>query len=524
MIPKFTIIGSGFSASILAYELLKNKISVEIIDIGLEPEKIDNIFKNKKIIQIKKHKNFDKFFFGKNLENIINYNDEDLFKISSYKKNTVSNKNFNNFNEILSYDNGGHSNSWGLNVHSFNNNDLSSWPKEFNDFEIYLKRAHKYFNISGKNDDLNFNYPNDFINSKCFAMSDHDDLILRTYNLHKNYFHKNNFKMGTSRLALNMNNYSNDDAEKLWWVDTKNIGFNVNNNILKKCFKFSNFSYHSNKKVLHFDLSNNRAVSVTFFDILKNRKYKKKINNLVLSAGAIGSGKILSNSIYFKNNHKIKLPIMDTNVLKIPFINLKMIFKKENRSTIPFNRVVSSYLIENLNYPSSIHVEIMTFQNLLINDISRKIPFGHKLSTIIASRLSSSLGVASIFLPEKIEGSNYLKLNEYNNFSYNYKDSTHKINFEKKISNKIKLFLIKLKCIPIMSLKLTHGSGIHYAGTIPFGNKNYQLNSSYKINRFKNVFVSDSSSFPSLPSKSITFNIVANAIRVSEKLKKYFND
>ena len=33
-----------FSASILALELLKSKISVEIIDIGLEPDKIDNIF------------------------------------------------------------------------------------------------------------------------------------------------------------------------------------------------------------------------------------------------------------------------------------------------------------------------------------------------------------------------------------------------------------------------------------------------------------------------------------------------
>ncbi len=520
MKPKFTIIGSGFSASILALELLNSKISVEIIDIGLEPDKITNIFKDKNLIQIKKNKDFDKFFFGKNFENIINYNDEDLFKISPYKKKNIKKKNFNNFNEQESYDIGGHGNSWGLNVHSFNQNDLSLWPNEFNDFEIYIKKALKYFNISGKSDDLDLNYPINFINSKCFTISDHDKLILRTYNSHKNYFNKNNFKMGTSRLAINMDNYNKDEIKKLWWVDQKNIGFNVRNSVLKKCFKFPNFSYQPNRKVLHFDISDNKAISVTFFETIKNKKYQKKIDNLVLSAGAIGSGKILSNSIYINNKYKIKLPMMDTNVLKIPFINLKMIFKKESVSTIPFNRIVSSYLTDNLDYPSTIHIEVMTFQNLLINDISKKIPFGHKFSTILASRLSRSLGVASIFFPEKINKLNYLKLNKYNDFDYNYEDSIEKLKFEKKISIKIKLFLIKLSCVPIMSLKLIHGSGIHYAGTLPFGKRDYQLNSNYKINKFKNVFVGDSSSFSSLPSKSITFNIVANAIRVAERLKK----
>ena len=70
------------------------------------------------------------------------------------------------------------------------------------------------------------------------------------------------------------------------------------------------------------------------------------------------------------------------------------------------------------------------------------------------------------------------------------------------------------------AIHFKHGNGIHYAGTIPikliktFG----CVDTDCKSYDFNNLHVVDGSVFPSLPSKSISLNLAANAIRVASKL------
>ena len=62
------------------------------------------------------------------------------------------------------------------------------------------------------------------------------------------------------------------------------------------------------------------------------------------------------------------------------------------------------------------------------------------------------------------------------------------------------------------------GSGIHYAGTIPMG-KQYCCDQFGKLHFFDNLYIADSSAFPSLPSKPISINTAAFASYVASEIK-----
>jgi hypothetical protein len=67
-----------------------------------------------------------------------------------------------------------------------------------------------------------------------------------------------------------------------------------------------------------------------------------------------------------------------------------------------------------------------------------------------------------------------------------------------------------------------YGSSIHYAGTIPFSEKEEYGTTAFngKLNQTKNVYIADASGFRFLSAKGITFSIMANAHIVANNAMK----
>ena len=89
-----------------------------------------------------------------------------------------------------------------------------------------------------------------------------------------------------------------------------------------------------------------------------------------------------------------------------------------------------------------------------------------------------------------------------------------------KAIQKVKRALRKLKCIvpPGMVHLRPMGASVHYAGTIPMSKTNATLTTSEycQSHDFDNLYIVDGTTFPFLPSKNITFTLMANAIRVAD--------
>ena len=74
-----------------------------------------------------------------------------------------------------------------------------------------------------------------------------------------------------------------------------------------------------------------------------------------------------------------------------------------------------------------------------------------------------------------------------------------------------------LNCFVLKKMNPGHGSGIHYAGTLPFSDKNekFKILPTSKLGATNNVFVADGSGFTYLPAKGLTFSLMANAHNVA---------
>jgi choline dehydrogenase-like flavoprotein len=63
------------------------------------------------------------------------------------------------------------------------------------------------------------------------------------------------------------------------------------------------------------------------------------------------------------------------------------------------------------------------------------------------------------------------------------------------------------------------GASVHYSGTLPMSEepKPHTLSPNCRSHDFENLYFVDGTCFPFLPSKNLTFTLMANAARTADK-------
>jgi len=137
------------------------------------------------------------------------------------------------------------------------------------------------------------------------------------------------------------------------------------------------------------------------------------------------------------------------------------------------------------------------------------------------ARLHAALGVVTYFMPDRQVDGNGISLvadpesPSGDRLHIHYQDAADKQPLLRETVRDTRCALLSLGCLPWPPQIAPAGSGIHYAGTIPMGEGVLRSDASGRTNAYRNLYVCDGAGFPSLPSKSITFNLMANAIRVA---------
>ena len=534
MIKKFTIIGSGVAGVNAALTLLEKGHKVEILDFGKSdsiPLEISKTFKS-----VKSDAQFAaNFFYGADLEGVNEPDDTDLFKYPNRRPSISTVNLYDNeedtkqFQPIFSNYKGGLALAWGANSIEFNQNDMIGFEYTKQDIEAAYKEAYKRLHVSGPvNDDdlssiVNASHKFNSSHDMCSA----DDAFKRSAMFKYKFFPKNkNVLIGQSRLAIDNRLNSNKKCYScglcIWGCPSNSIYTPLN--ALKDCQKFDNFKYTNNIKVSHF-ISNNGVIEY----VVDTSGARYKVDNVVLAAGAINSAVILLKS--FKENKIIDknlirtVGLLDTEVIKIPYLSLSKMFKPFTTDKIQFNGLLAMVKNRNKDFPSWTQVELLSLGSLIYHPLLKRIPLGVKNGIFAFNLIKNMLGVATIFLPDKHNDDNYIEVDfsgPRDKVRYSYSSTKEKKALKEDVIKKLKNYMRSLGSIMIsrQAIEAKHGSGIHYAGTIPIRATKTRgcVNSDCKSYDFSNLHVVDGSVFPSLPSKSITLNIAANSIRVCERL------
>lgn len=534
MIKKFTVIGSGVAGANAALTLLEKGHEVEMLDYGKldsAPLQISQTFQT-----IKSDSQLAaSFFYGSDLSGINGPNDTDIFKYPKRRPSISTVNLYNNeenteqFQPIFSNCKGGLAVAWGANSIEFNQDDMIGFGYSKQDIESSYKVAFKRLHVSGPvhADDLSDIVNASYSFNSSHDMSSADKNFIRSAKLKNKYLIKSkNVLVGQSRLAIDNRLNSNKKCYScglcIWGCPSDSIYNPLKT--LKDCKKFKNFSYINNVKVSHLK-SDNGAIKY----IIDTSGARYEANNVILAAGAINSAIILLKS--FKENKVVNnniirsVGLLDTEVIKIPYLSISKLFKKFTTDKIQFNGLIAMVKNENKNFPVWTQVELLSLGSLIYHPLLKKIPLGVKNSILVFNLVKNMLGVATIFLPDKHNDKNYIEMDfsgPIDKVRYSYTSTTEKKVLKEKIIKKLKNYMRSLGSIMInkLAFEAKNGSGIHYAGTIPIRAKKTRgcVNSNCKSYDFNNLHIVDGSVFPSLPSKSITLNIAANSIRVCKKL------
>jgi len=531
-LDKVTVIGSGPSGIHFALSLLKKGYSVDMLDVGfsgvspVNPKDSFNELKD----------NLDdpvKYFLGENFEAVVGTDSSSVYEFPPHKQYIFDNPEdykmeLHGFEPHVSFARGGLAEAWTGGSYPYNDSDLKDFPFNYSDIEPFYNEIAERIGIIGLDDDLTRFFPFHKNLMSPLDLDEHSRLLFEKYEKNKEKLNKKfGMYLGRSRIATLSSDKGSrkkcDYSGRCQWGCPSDSLY-VPSLTLNECLTYRNFNYINGILVKYFEYDSKKNItSVIGFDLEKKEERRFKIKTLALAAGTIASSRIFLESLRKEEGKIIKLSgLMDNRQILAPFINLQMIGKQFDPDTYQYHQLAVGIDMENPE--EYIHGQITTLKTGMMQPPFQSMPLDFKTGIYLGRHLHSSLGVVNINLYDTRRKENYLTLSEDNGggsrLVINYKPPENEKETIKFSLKKIGKFFGKLGAVvPMFQVQLRPmGASVHYSGTIPMSEKKQPMTVSpnCRSNDFSNLYIVDGSTFPFLPSKNITFTLMANAARIAE--------
>jgi len=215
--------------------------------------------------------------------------------------------------------------------------------------------------------------------------------------------------------------------------------------------------------------------------------------------------------------------LMDNRQVMIPFINLGMLGGSVSTHTYQFHQIALG--IDRGSADEYVHGQITTLKSASIHPIIQNFPLDLASSRAVFRMIHAALGVANVWLSDRRSPKNLITIHPRQGTQETDLSIRYEKNDADAVTDTIRTMrkaLRSLGCeVPPGMLKiLPNGSSVHYAGTIPMNKQSaFSCDSQCRSTEFRNLFIADGSTFPSLPAKNLTFTLMANAIRVADAIE-----
>jgi len=531
---KIIVVGAGVSAAHAALTLLERGHPVQLWDVGRD----EQAFSHPGVTFHDLKSQLDdpiSYFLGNDLEAMLPPAAGDLLKYPPSRRFLVDDDDplwgfrSKEFFPFGSFNRGGLACGWGANALSYDNNDLSDWPIDFADMDPAYRCVYKRVPVAGPdNDDLSKHFSGVYPSQPAMKTTAADERLLRVYHNKKANLARLGVSIGLSRLAVTTatgHEHACDHCGRCLWGCPRSSIYNPALHTLEECESYPGFQYLSGRMVLSLLADRNQVTGIRFLDIHSDRIHEESCDRVFLAAGALQSGAIFLRTLrQTRPEHPSQTEgLMDTRVVKIPYVALHGIGRPLEDRIFQFNRLLMGIVRPNTGQPAYLHGELLHLNNLLYHPMIEWLPFDSRLSKRLFFALRSALGALTLFFPDKMAKGNCQILVDGNGrwpeTRLDYRDTSEQVTFRRQSVATARRALWRLGCMPKGLMESRPGGGIHYAGTVPMGSGPGCCNQDGVSNLYPNLFIADGAAFPSLPSKSITLSLAAHATRVARSAK-----
>ena len=533
-IYEYIVIGSGPAGVHAAQTLVEAGKNVAVIDVGFNDEHYAKLVPDDDFENIRKNDPSQfRFFLGDKFESI-NLNDLNAgAQLTPPRKHLIKDVDkflpviSDTFKPMESLAYGGLGAGWGLGCYVYSNYEIEESGLEADSLYKAYEVISNRIGISSCKDDAS-EYTSGNLNNILppLQMDTSIKKLYQKYLQQKEKFLNKNIYFGHPALAMLSVDYKNRRK-----TEYKDMDFYSDHNwhayrawmTIEELRKYPNFRYLNNLLAINFKEENGYVI-IEGKDVSTNEGFSFQCKKLLLATGPLGSARIVMRSFPKEIS---RLPLLCNPYAYVPCINLSMLGKPLERFKSSMGQAVMLYdkdkTCENIS-----SVSLFTYRSLLIHKLIKEAPLNLSDGRKIIQFLQSSFVIAGILHTERFSEKKYLEMvkdeSAYtgDKLAAHYElalDEKQKVKSNERI---IKSALRSLGCYPAMRHDPGYGSSIHYAGTIPFSEKEEYGTTAFngKLNQTKNVYIADASGFRFLSAKGITFSIMANAHIVANNAMK----
>jgi choline dehydrogenase-like flavoprotein len=430
------------------------------------------------------------------------------------------------FEPFVSFAKGGLANGWGANALSYDANDIDDWPVPHTEVDEAYRAVYARVPVAGpQDDDLAPHLSSVYPSQAPVALTGPDRRMLRAYGVRRASLATAGVKLGLARLAV-ITEQGRDDAcdlcNRCLWGCPRSAIYNPAHTTLRDCERHAGFRYVPRRQVLSLRTRDGAATAIRYRDVDSGEVREQHCGPVFLAAGALQTGAIFLRTLA-SARQAVALEsagLMDTTVVKIPFVSLRSIGGAAEPRAFQFNRLLIGLTGCRPPWPQYLHGELLHLTSLVYHPLIERMPLDSRTAARLFFALRSALGVVTLFFPDRITAGNrqtLLGTQDDAPVQLTYRESVEKEAFIEQSIARVRSALWRLGCMPRPAVRSPAGGGIHYAGTVPMGDGPARCNADGRSNVFRNLYIADGAAFPSLPSKSITMSLAAHATRVARK-------
>ena len=419
---------------------------------------------------------------------------------------------------------GGLGGGWGAGCFVFSEAELKQCGLKAESMAKAYQQVSDWIGISGSKDDgAPFSVGNLQNLQQPFQLDASMRSIFARYEQKKKDLNKEGFWLGRSGMALLTQYHEGRKAsqgyEMEFWADNDKSTYRSWMTI-DQLKSRSNFTYEDGWMVTHFK-EEDGAVLVYARSLETKEEVEFRCKKLILAAGVLSTARIVLRS---QGAYNIKLPVLCNSYTYMPTLQWSNLGKGFNKNRSGLCQAMLFYDKECRNETVS-QAALFGYRQLLLFKLAKEAPLGFSYSKEIMRLLESSFVIAGIHHPEKAGGNKWIELipsesqivGDFMQGEYEHNKMEKKEILQTELA--YRKALIRLGCIPIKSIRTPQGGSIHYAGTLPFTNKEepFTIHAKGNLSGHKNVYIGDGSGFKYLPAKGLTLSLMANAYNVARE-------
>jgi len=430
---------------------------------------------------------------------------------------------------LFSFARGGFAEAWTAGAYAFNRADLEDFPFGYDELERCYARVARRIGIGGLHDDLERFIPLDDNYLAPLPLDPHSQWLWDRYHSCREALNRSlGFYLGRSRVATLSRPYGGRPAcaelgRCLWGCPTESIYTPVAT--LRECLARPGFHYVPGVLARHFEFDERgRITKLVARRVTDGTSLEFESEVVALAAGALASSKIVLDSVYRRTGKVAVLPgLMDNRQIHVPFLSPRMIGLPVKTASYQFHHLAIG--IERAVTRDYVHGQITTLKAASIHPIVQSLPMDLRGALGLFRAMRAGLGVVNLNLSDCRRADSYLTLkpiegSDDTELLIRYSDDPAEAAHVSAAIRSLKRALKALGCFvpPGMTRIRPKGTSVHYSGTLPMSvsRREYTCDPAGRSHDFENLYIVDGASFPFLPSKNLTFTLMANATRIAD--------